>query len=63
MKNGSMTIDPSPAFDSGLETRPLVETARDTLAWVRTGDGPEEPPAGLARQKERELLDNWASKD
>jgi len=60
---GMLAIDPARAFAAGLETRPLVETARDTLAWVRTGDGPEEPPAGLARHKEREVLDSWLSKD
>jgi 2'-hydroxyisoflavone reductase len=60
---GMLAVDPSPAFEAGLETRPLVETARDTLAWVRAGDGPDEPPAGLGRDRERELLDSWASKD
>jgi 2'-hydroxyisoflavone reductase len=60
---GMLAVDPSPAFAAGLETRPLVETARDTLAWVRAGDGPDEPPAGLGRDRERELLDSWASKD
>ena len=60
---GMLAIDPTRAFAAGLETRPIAETARDTLAWVRTGDGPEEPPAGLARHKERIVLDAWASKE
>ena len=60
---GMLAIDPSPAFAAGLTTRPLEQTARDTLVWVRTGDGPEDPPAGLARDKEQEVLDSWFSKE
>jgi 2'-hydroxyisoflavone reductase len=59
---GMLGIDPAAAFAAGLETRPLVETVRDTLAWVRAGDAPAEPPAGLAREKEQLLLDEWLSK-
>jgi 2'-hydroxyisoflavone reductase len=47
------------AFAAGLETRPLADTVADTLAWVRAGDAPIEPPAGLDREKERRLLDEW----
>jgi 2'-hydroxyisoflavone reductase len=60
---GMLSIDPSAAFAAGLETRPLEETARDTLEWVRSGQAPIEPPAGLDREKEREALDAWASKE
>ena len=56
---GMLAIDPSPAFAAGLETRPLAETARDTLEWARS----TAPPAGLARRKERDLLDSWLSKE
>ena len=60
---GMLSVDPAKAFAAGLETRPLEETARDTLAWVRSGDAPADPPAGLAREKEQVLLDSWLSKD
>ena len=60
---GMLSIDPSPAFAAGLETRPLAETARDTLDWVRSGEAPADPPAGLAREKERAVLDAWLSKE
>ena len=58
-----LAIDPTAAFAAGLETRPLAETVRDTLAWVRSGEAPAEPPAGLAREKERPVLDAWLSKE
>jgi 2'-hydroxyisoflavone reductase len=57
-----LSVDPSPAFATGLETRPLAETARDTLEWVRGGDAPTDTGAGLARDKEQRLLDEWFSK-
>jgi 2'-hydroxyisoflavone reductase len=59
---GMLSIDPKAAFEAGLTTRPLEETTRDTLAWVRRGDAPDEPPAGLGRAKERQVLDAWLSK-
>jgi 2'-hydroxyisoflavone reductase len=60
---GMLSVDPSPAFAAGLETRPLEETARDTLEWVRSGEAPADAPAGLAREKERSVLDAWLSKE
>jgi 2'-hydroxyisoflavone reductase len=60
---GMLSIDPSRAFAAGLETRPLEETARDTLAWVQAGEAPDDPPAGLAREKEQAVLDAWLSKE
>jgi nucleoside-diphosphate-sugar epimerase len=59
---GMLSIEPATAFAAGLETRPLAETVRDTLAWVRSGEAPTDPPAGLAREKERKVLDAWLSK-
>ncbi len=59
---GMLSVDPSPAFAAGLETRPLEETARDTLAWVRSGSAPGATAAGLDRAKERAVLDAWLSK-
>ena len=59
---GMLSVDPSAAFAAGLETRPLEETVRDTLAWVAAGDAPAETPAGLDRAKEQRVLDAWLSK-
>jgi len=58
-----LSVDPAPALAAGLEPRPLEETAQDTLAWVRSGEAPADPPAGLAPEKERAVLDSWLSKD
>jgi 2'-hydroxyisoflavone reductase len=55
---GIMQVDVSRAMASGLTYRPLVETARDTLTWERTRV-PHEWRAGLARDKERALLEEW----
>jgi 2'-hydroxyisoflavone reductase len=60
---GMLSVDPAAAFATGLETRPLEETARDTLTWVRSGEAPADPPAGLAREKEQAVLDAWLSKE
>jgi 2'-hydroxyisoflavone reductase len=60
---GMLSIDPSAAFAAGLETRPLEETVQATLQWVRSGEAPTDPPAGLARDKERQVLDRWLSKE
>jgi 2'-hydroxyisoflavone reductase len=51
------------ALAAGLRIRPLEDTVRDTLEWIRAGLAPIEPPAGLDREKERKVLDAWASKD
>jgi 2'-hydroxyisoflavone reductase len=53
---GFQQIDLTNALAAGLSFRPLADTIADTLAWVRAGDAPADPPAGLAREKERELL-------
>jgi 2'-hydroxyisoflavone reductase len=58
---GMMSLEPTAAFAAGLETRPLEETVRDTLAWVQSGDAPTDPPAGLDRDKERRLLEAWGA--
>ena len=51
------------ASAAGLTHRPLEETVRDTLAWVRSGEAPSEPPAGLDPAKEQQVLDAWLSKE
>jgi 2'-hydroxyisoflavone reductase len=49
------------ALANGLRIRPLEKTVVDTLEWARSGDAPKDPPAGLARVKERRVLDAWRS--
>ena len=54
-----LALDPDRARAAGLRSRPLAETARDTLDWLRdsgaTGRG-----AGLDPVREAELLSAWA---
>lgn len=64
------TADIRRALRAGLRFRPLGETARDTLEWAREGEAPRPkdvgvamPPAGITRERERELLAAWASRD
>jgi 2'-hydroxyisoflavone reductase len=52
-----MAADPAKAYGTGLSPRPLAETVRDTLAWIRSV--PEPSDAGLAPDRERELLAAW----
>jgi 2'-hydroxyisoflavone reductase len=47
------------ALAAGLRVRPLEATARDTLEWVRGGQAPVDPPAGLSRETERRVLNAW----
>src|SRR6185503_3067492 len=55
---GILQMDVRRAIAAGLTFRPLLETTRDTLAWERErGPGPRR--AGLARDRERELLEEW----
>jgi len=55
--------DTSAAEAAGLRTRPVAESAADTLAWLRTGEqGPANPRvgrAGLDPDKEKQLLAAW----
>ena len=53
---GFATRDTTPARNAGLNLRALSETARDTLAWLRTSKG---PIVGLTINEERELLATW----
>jgi hypothetical protein len=45
--------DVSAAFAAGLTTRPIADTARDTLAWLRATEDPTR--TGLTRAEERNL--------
>jgi 2'-hydroxyisoflavone reductase len=60
---GMLSVDVTPAFTAGLRTRPLAETTRDTLAWAQSAEAPGEFPAGLDREKELAVLDEWLSKE
>lgn len=52
--DGMMTHDWAPSRDAGLTVRPVAETARDTLAWLR--DTPDAPVTGLTREEELAVL-------
>jgi nucleoside-diphosphate-sugar epimerase len=54
---GMTSHDVSAAFDAGLTTRPVGETAVDTLAWLH--ENPAAPRTGLSRAEEQDLLDDW----
>jgi hypothetical protein len=53
---GFATRDATAARDAGLTVRSLSETARDTLSWFRTNNG---PVTGLTIEEERVLLKEW----
>lgn len=58
--DGMMEHDVTPSFAAGLATRPIAETARDTLAWLRTT--PSAARTGLTLEEEAELLAAWRSR-
>jgi 2'-hydroxyisoflavone reductase len=54
-EQGFMNVDTSRAIAAGLRSRPPLETARDTLAWLP--ERPDRPwKTGLAPEHEAELL-------
>jgi 2'-hydroxyisoflavone reductase len=53
---GFSRVDVSKAIAAGLKFRPLEETVRDTLAWVRTRPVDHEWRAGLTPEREAEVL-------
>ncbi|CCE11258.1 conserved hypothetical protein [Bradyrhizobium sp. STM 3843] len=53
---GFATRDTTPARNAGLQARPLAETARDTLAWLRQANGHVD---GLTIDEERGVLAAW----
>jgi nucleoside-diphosphate-sugar epimerase len=55
-----MSVDVDASHAAGLRTRPLADTARDTLAWLR-GE-PDAPVAGLDRTSEAEVLEAWRNR-
>ena len=56
--DGMLAHDWSPSRDAGLAARPIAETARDTLEWLRAT--PDAVVTGLTREQEREVLDSLA---
>ena len=54
-----MEVSVEKALAAGLKFRPLSETVRDTLEWDLTRPAGTVRRAGLAREKEREVLDAW----
>jgi 2'-hydroxyisoflavone reductase len=55
---GFMSRDVSPSLAAGLMTRPLDQTARDTLAWLATGPT-HTPRAGISPADEAAVLLAW----
>jgi nucleoside-diphosphate-sugar epimerase len=53
---GFATRDTTAARDAGLTVRPLAETARDTLAWLRGANG---RVVGLTGDEEADVLAAW----
>jgi 2'-hydroxyisoflavone reductase len=51
-----MDADCAKAFSAGLNCRPVEDIARDTLAWAADAPNAMPPGAGLAPEKEAELL-------
>ena len=56
---GMLAVEISRAVAEGLQTRPIADTARDTLAWHKTRGESHEWRAGMKRERERELLAEW----
>jgi len=50
------------AIDKGLTFRPIADTIRDTLRWVREERGDRPWRNGLAAEREKELLAKWRSR-
>lgn len=63
---GHMHISKRKALAAGLTYRPLLETARDTLAWRQSAAVPEvlrtQPRYVLNAEQERAILAAWASR-
>lgn len=58
---GFSAVNCTKAISGGLSFRPLAETVRDTLAWVATRPSDVPWRAGLKREREKELLQQWHS--
>ena len=58
--DGLPAHDVGPSLDAGLTIRPLADTTRDTLAWLRAT--PDATVSGISLDRERELLDAWLAR-
>jgi 2'-hydroxyisoflavone reductase len=64
--NGMMSVNFDKAREAGLAPRPVAELIRDTMLWLRSHSAPTGQlasgvtPAGLSRERETELLGEWA---
>ncbi len=54
---GLMTHDVAASYAAGLSTRPIGDTARDTLAWLQAH--PDATVSGIGRDDEAEVLAAW----
>jgi 2'-hydroxyisoflavone reductase len=57
--SGIQQVDISKALRDDLTLRPVADTVADTLAWAKTRPDAYEMRAGLAPERERELLQAW----
>lgn len=57
--DGMAAHDPTPSYAAGLALRPVADTARDTLAWLRAT--PDAEVTGMSRDQESEVLERWHS--
>ncbi|MBA3781394.1 MAG: epimerase [Nocardioides sp.] len=55
--DGMLAHDPTPSFDAGLSVRPIADTTRDTLAWLR--ETPDAVRTGLSPEAEARVLAAW----
>ena len=63
-RDGFSSFNNNRAVTAGLTFRPLAETARATLDWWETlpQERRSNPKAGLARNKEKRVLEKWHSR-
>jgi nucleoside-diphosphate-sugar epimerase len=54
---GLLAHDVTASYDAGLRTRPVADTARDTLAWLR--EHPDATVTGISREDEAAALAAW----
>ncbi len=55
--DGLGSHDPAPSYDAGLVVRPVADTARDTLTWLRAT--PDAAVSGMSRDREAAVLAAW----
>ena len=58
--DGMLAHDADLPQAAGLSTRPVAESARDTVAWVEAT--PDAAQTGITREREQELLAAWGAR-